>query len=154
MFTGTKESPSIYEFQQYRSIQQQQEEAPIKQEELQRREEKKPQEKQKKDVQERKRKEPVEERLQKPQQCVGLLPKQQQIQEIVPQDILLNTEQFIQQHAGSGDSPLFENNTMVSSPQKPKIPRPPNAFMLFANEWRKKLALQYPRESNKDISVR
>lgn len=36
----------------------------------------------------------------------------------------------------------------------PKIPRPPNAFMLFANEWRKKLAFQYPRESNKDISVR
>ncbi|XP_046980574.1 sex-determining region Y protein-like [Schistocerca americana] len=35
-----------------------------------------------------------------------------------------------------------------------KIPRPPNAFMIFANEWRKKLAVNYPRESNKDISVR
>ncbi|XP_034943823.1 uncharacterized protein [Chelonus insularis] len=37
---------------------------------------------------------------------------------------------------------------------KAKIPRPANAFMLFANEWRKKLALENPRESNKDISVR
>lgn len=37
---------------------------------------------------------------------------------------------------------------------KRKIPRPANAFMLFANEWRRKLAAQNPRESNKDISVR
>ncbi|KAG7210911.1 hypothetical protein KM043_016288 [Ampulex compressa] len=37
---------------------------------------------------------------------------------------------------------------------KRKIPRPVNAFMLFANEWRKKLATENPRESNKDISVR
>ncbi|KDR16421.1 uncharacterized protein LOC110832614 [Zootermopsis nevadensis] len=35
-----------------------------------------------------------------------------------------------------------------------KIPRPPNAFMIFANEWRRKLAYQYPSESNKEISVR
>ncbi|XP_046392357.1 uncharacterized protein LOC124160537 isoform X2 [Ischnura elegans] len=39
-----------------------------------------------------------------------------------------------------------------ATPQK--IPRPPNAFMIFANEWRKKLARQNPRESNKEISVR
>lgn len=25
----------------------------------------------------------------------------------------------------------------------PKIPRPPNAFMIFANEWRKKLAVEH-----------
>lgn len=25
-----------------------------------------------------------------------------------------------------------------------KIPRPPNAFMIFANEWRRKLAFQHP----------
>ncbi|KOX81221.1 hypothetical protein WN51_00129 [Melipona quadrifasciata] len=36
---------------------------------------------------------------------------------------------------------------------KRKIPRPANAFMLFANEWRKKLAAENPRESNKDISI-
>ncbi|XP_015599344.1 kelch-like protein 4 [Cephus cinctus] len=35
-----------------------------------------------------------------------------------------------------------------------KIPRPPNAFMLFANEWRRKLAFEYPNESNTEISVR
>ncbi|KAK3921673.1 Protein bric-a-brac 2 [Frankliniella fusca] len=35
-----------------------------------------------------------------------------------------------------------------------RIPRPPNAFMIFANEWRKKLALENPTESNKQISVR
>jgi len=35
-----------------------------------------------------------------------------------------------------------------------KIPRPPNAFMIFANEWRRKLAFQHPSESNKEISVR
>ncbi|KAL6261446.1 hypothetical protein P5V15_006538 [Pogonomyrmex californicus] len=37
---------------------------------------------------------------------------------------------------------------------KRRIPRPANAFMLFANEWRKKFAAENPRESNKDISVR
>ncbi|XP_046488187.1 uncharacterized protein [Neodiprion pinetum] len=35
-----------------------------------------------------------------------------------------------------------------------KIPRPPNAFMIFANEWRRKMAFKYPNESNKEISVR
>uniref|UniRef100_A0A1B6DRC3 HMG box domain-containing protein n=1 Tax=Clastoptera arizonana TaxID=38151 RepID=A0A1B6DRC3_9HEMI len=38
--------------------------------------------------------------------------------------------------------------------KKLKIPRPPNAFMIFANEWRRKLAYQNPLESNKEISVR
>lgn len=42
----------------------------------------------------------------------------------------------------------------ATSRVKPKIPRPANAFMLFANEWRRKLAAENPRESNKDISVR
>ncbi|KAK3916644.1 Transcription factor SOX-3 [Frankliniella fusca] len=37
--------------------------------------------------------------------------------------------------------------------RKDRIPRPPNAFMLFANEFRKKLSCENPRESNKDISV-
>ncbi|XP_039293657.1 sex-determining region Y protein isoform X3 [Nilaparvata lugens] len=35
-----------------------------------------------------------------------------------------------------------------------KIPRPPNAFMLFANDFRRKLAGEFPKESNKDISIR
>lgn len=35
-----------------------------------------------------------------------------------------------------------------------KIPRPPNSFMIFANEWRRQLAGQFPNESNKEISVR
>ncbi|KAL3281471.1 hypothetical protein HHI36_004680, partial [Cryptolaemus montrouzieri] len=35
-----------------------------------------------------------------------------------------------------------------------KIPRPPNAFMLFANANRKIMAQKHPTESNKDISKR
>ncbi|KAL1131972.1 hypothetical protein AAG570_011583 [Ranatra chinensis] len=34
-----------------------------------------------------------------------------------------------------------------------KIPRPPNAFMLYANTWRRRLAYAHPGESNKEISV-
>ncbi|XP_058801346.1 protein SOX-15-like, partial [Phymastichus coffea] len=47
-----------------------------------------------------------------------------------------------------------ENSCATVGPIKQRIPRPANAFMLFANEWRKKLATENPRESNKDISVR
>lgn len=46
------------------------------------------------------------------------------------------------------------NRLATTAGVKRKIPRPANAFMLFANEWRKKLAAENPRESNKDISVR
>lgn len=35
-----------------------------------------------------------------------------------------------------------------------KVPRPANAFMLFANENRKKMAHMYPLDSNKEISKR
>lgn len=35
-----------------------------------------------------------------------------------------------------------------------RVPRPANAFMLFANENRKKMAHQYPLDSNKEISKR
>ncbi|XP_065347491.1 sex determination protein fruitless-like [Cloeon dipterum] len=35
-----------------------------------------------------------------------------------------------------------------------KIRRPPNAFMIFANEWRRKLAAENPSDSNKAISIR
>lgn len=34
------------------------------------------------------------------------------------------------------------------------IPRPPNAFMLFACQWRTKLAVEYPNENPKEISIR
>jgi len=44
---------------------------------------------------------------------------------------------------------------VISTPSATKrIPRPPNAFMLYANTWRRKLANIYPGESNKEISVR
>lgn len=45
-------------------------------------------------------------------------------------------------------------NAATAAGVKRKIPRPANAFMLFANEWRRKIAAENPRESNKDISVR
>ncbi|XP_063922489.1 transcription factor Sox-3-like isoform X2 [Zophobas morio] len=38
--------------------------------------------------------------------------------------------------------------------ERARIPRPPNAFMLYANENRKKMSQLYPTESNKDISKR
>ncbi|XP_050308141.1 modifier of mdg4-like [Anthonomus grandis grandis] len=34
------------------------------------------------------------------------------------------------------------------------IPKPPHAFMIFASEWRKKLTIENPQESTKQISVR
>jgi hypothetical protein len=38
--------------------------------------------------------------------------------------------------------------------EKVRIRRPPNAFIVFANEWRKKIAAQNPQERNKQISTR
>lgn len=53
---------------------------------------------------------------------------------------------------------LYQEQQKLLSQLKEKSnnqpPRPPNAFMIFANEWRKKLALENPSESNKQISVR
>jgi len=46
------------------------------------------------------------------------------------------------------------NEDKTTDKPSPKIPRPPNAFMIFANEWRKKLAVEHLGESNKEISVR
>ncbi|XP_063903417.1 transcription factor Sox-7-like isoform X2 [Zophobas morio] len=46
------------------------------------------------------------------------------------------------------------SSSSVSGKDVSRVPRPPNAFMIFANQWRKKLAVEYPNESNKDISVR
>jgi hypothetical protein len=35
-----------------------------------------------------------------------------------------------------------------------KIPRPPNAYIIFAKEWRKKVATEYPLERNISINKR
>ncbi|XP_066141752.1 sex-determining region Y protein-like [Euwallacea fornicatus] len=51
---------------------------------------------------------------------------------------------------------LLESGSGVVGPPvvRSKIPRPPNAFMLFANDHRKALAYVYPADSNKEISRR
>ena len=64
--------------------------------------------------------------------------------------------EFATRPVGVSSSGRKSNSIVVGDPApgKQKIPRPANAFMLFANEWRKRLAIENPRESNKDISVR
>lgn len=66
-------------------------------------------------------------------------------------------------NSGNGNSSNGNNGVAkavvmeVSGPggeMREKIPRPPNSFMIFANEWRRQLASQFPNESNKEISVR
>lgn len=47
-------------------------------------------------------------------------------------------------------SHTLSSNSMTAT----KIPRPPNAFILFANQWRKKLAGRHPWETNAEISKR
>jgi hypothetical protein len=55
-----------------------------------------------------------------------------------------------------------EHGRRTFSPSRPtqskeansKIPRPTNGFLVFANKWRRTLAMQYPLERNKAISVR
>ncbi|GLV35547.1 bric a brac 2 [Carabus blaptoides fortunei] len=50
--------------------------------------------------------------------------------------------------------PKYSASAVLEPIKACKIPRPPNAFMIFANEWRRKLASEHPKESNKEISVR
>nr|XP_023030054.1 transcription factor SOX-9-like isoform X1 [Leptinotarsa decemlineata] len=45
---------------------------------------------------------------------------------------------------------VAEYNKQISL--KPRIPRPPNAFMIYANENRKIMSQQFPADSNKEIS--
>ncbi|CAG9762139.1 unnamed protein product [Ceutorhynchus assimilis] len=45
-------------------------------------------------------------------------------------------------------------NLQIIQQMYPKVPRPPNAFMLYANENRKVLSRLYPTESNAEISKR
>ncbi|EFA01747.1 protein bric-a-brac 1 [Tribolium castaneum] len=49
---------------------------------------------------------------------------------------------------------VSKDSSPVENQDLSRIPRPPNAFMIFATQWRKKLAVEHPNESNKDISVR
>jgi hypothetical protein len=46
------------------------------------------------------------------------------------------------------------HSDMYDTAQNEKIPRPPNAFIIFGKEWRKKVATEYPLEINKSISKR
>ncbi|KAG5898631.1 hypothetical protein JTB14_021005 [Gonioctena quinquepunctata] len=62
----------------------------------------------------------------------------------------------------SKDSINKDSSTRLSPPvpttatnlTKESIPRPANAFMIFATEWRKKLAVEHPGDNSKSISVR
>ncbi|XP_050294458.1 transcription factor SOX-30-like [Anthonomus grandis grandis] len=63
--------------------------------------------------------------------------------------------------SGAAGSPVIPQNTNQQNNRivcpiyiHQKIPRPPNAFMLYANEHRKALAHMYPADSNKEISRR
>ncbi|KAJ9584428.1 hypothetical protein L9F63_021228, partial [Diploptera punctata] len=81
------------------------------------------------------------------------LPEQPQMQRT--EQIIVHSKEFLQpKSAEPGNQALYKHTALLLSAPRQKIPRPPNAFMLFANEWRKKLAVEFPRESNKDISVR
>jgi hypothetical protein len=42
---------------------------------------------------------------------------------------------------------------MSTTGTRENIPRLSNAFINFANEWRRKLAAKYPEDRNKEISV-
>ena len=55
-----------------------------------------------------------------------------------------------------GTSNILSSSKRVVSPVlvHAKIPRPPNAFMLYANEHRKAMAHLFPADSNKEISRR
>lgn len=80
---------------------------------------------------------------------------------------------FVKTLQPSTSRPVYQIKTVVNSNQpsksttvfskhpanlansKPvKIPRPPNAFMIFANKWRKTLANMHQNESNAEISCR
>jgi hypothetical protein len=52
--------------------------------------------------------------------------------------------------------PTLQNpgTSAAKAKDKVRIRRPPNAFIVFANEWRKNIAAQNPHEKNKQISTR
>uniref|UniRef100_A0A1B6LYR3 Sex-determining region Y protein n=1 Tax=Graphocephala atropunctata TaxID=36148 RepID=A0A1B6LYR3_9HEMI len=81
----------------------------------------------------------------RPQEITLLAPANKYLSVFEPQPCV-DPLSYPIQSAGVPDSALLLNSK--------KIPRPPNAFMIFANDWRKQLAQQYPSDSNKSISVR
>nr|XP_022920175.1 protein abrupt-like isoform X2 [Onthophagus taurus] len=48
----------------------------------------------------------------------------------------------------------LDTKNNLNSSENLKINKPPIAFMIFQNEWRKKLSEKYPSENNKELSVR
>ncbi|XP_076256478.1 uncharacterized protein LOC143193924 [Rhynchophorus ferrugineus] len=53
-------------------------------------------------------------------------------------------------------SPPFNRSSSelsINHELKTSTPKPQHAFMIFTNEWRKKLSVEYPGKSNKDISI-
>lgn len=42
---------------------------------------------------------------------------------------------------------VIVDSEIGSQDKKSEIPRPPNAFMIFATEWRKKIVVEHPGEA-------
>jgi hypothetical protein len=45
-------------------------------------------------------------------------------------------------------------DTSGGKPKDGKVRRPPNSYILFSREWRRKLSTKHPGEKSSDISVR
>ncbi|XP_064487371.1 uncharacterized protein LOC135399568 [Ornithodoros turicata] len=54
----------------------------------------------------------------------------------------------------SGSAAPEAANPVLSGNKPGRIPRPPNAFMIFAQEFRRPTAIRHPEENNKKISTR
>ncbi|XP_021940443.1 sex-determining region Y protein-like [Zootermopsis nevadensis] len=52
------------------------------------------------------------------------------------------------------DDNLAKQPRKLAALQNEKVKRPPNGFIIYSNEWRKKLAALFPDENNNQISVR
>jgi hypothetical protein len=50
--------------------------------------------------------------------------------------------------------PLANDDKENHLPEMRKIPRPPNAYILFSREWRREVAAENPMEKAQEISTR